>query len=167
MGQYNVIYGENGSGKTTLSRLFAVLETGRHHDHPDLIFTMTTATSQITPTQKFARAVRVFNADYIEANIGQFDGPLRPILIVGEEKIAAFVATMRAHVLEGDTAFRRAWLRAVIDKVEVDDAEIRTHGRRSVLERLLMSDTPAPAGVLSFVREWRAQRDSNQRTDNR
>jgi wobble nucleotide-excising tRNase len=34
--RYNVIYGENGSGKTTLSGLFASLETGAHHEYPNL-----------------------------------------------------------------------------------------------------------------------------------
>lgn len=57
--------------------------------------------------------------------------------------------------------FRRIWLRAIIDKVEVDEAEIRVHGRKSVLERIVMGGEAAPAGVLSFVRDWRARRDSN------
>ena len=77
------------------------------------------------------------------------------------DKIAAFVETMRQNVLSGDTAFRRAYLRAVIDNVEVDDTEIRIHGRRTVLERLVMGGGATPAGVPSFVREWRARRDSN------
>ena len=50
---------------------------------------------------------------------------------ITEEKIAAFVATMRENILSRDTAFRRAYLRAVIDKVEANDAEIRIHGRRT------------------------------------
>lgn len=44
---------------------------------------------------------------------------------------------------------------------EVDDAEIRIHGRRTVLERLVAGSGAAPAGVPSFVREWRARGDSN------
>jgi site-specific DNA recombinase len=43
----------------------------------------------------------------------------------------------------------------MIDQVEVDDAEIRIIGRRTVLERLVMGGGAAPAGVPSFVRKWR------------
>lgn len=57
--------------------------------------------------------------------------------------------------------FRRAYLRSVIDQVEVDDTEIRIHGRRDVLERLVMGGGATPAGVPSFVRKWRALQDSN------
>lgn len=30
--RYNLLYGFNGSGKSTLSRLFACLESGKHHE---------------------------------------------------------------------------------------------------------------------------------------
>ena len=68
---------------------------------------------------------------------------------------------MRANVLEGETPFRRAYIRSVIDQVKVDDSEIRIRGRKTVLERLVMGGGAAPAAVPSFVREWRARRDSN------
>ncbi|MCO5155935.1 MAG: hypothetical protein M9945_04145 [Aquamicrobium sp.] len=86
---------------------------------------------------------------------------LRPDARITEDKIAAAVEVMRANVLEGAIPFRRAYLRAMIDNVEVDDTEIRIHGRRSVLERLVMGEGIAPAGVPSFVRKWRARKDSN------
>ncbi|NKK82177.1 hypothetical protein [Rhizobium leguminosarum] len=59
-------------------------------------------------------------------------------------------------------AFRRAYLRSVVDQVEVDDDEIRIRGRRDVLERLVMSRAAA-AGVPSFVWKWRTGRDENGR----
>jgi len=62
-------------------------------------------------------------------------------------------------VLNGDTPFRRAYIRSVIDQVEVDDDEIRIIGRKTVLERLVMGSGAALAGVPSFVRKWRAGRD--------
>lgn len=40
-----------------------------------------------------------------------------------EEETAAFVEVMRANVLGSDVSFRRAWLRAMIDNVKVDDTE--------------------------------------------
>jgi wobble nucleotide-excising tRNase len=82
--RFNLIYGENGSGKTTLSRLFCAFEAGAHAEYPDLAFTLATEAGQLANGQPYPRKVRVFNSDYIEANIGQLDGPLRHILIVGE-----------------------------------------------------------------------------------
>ncbi len=75
------------------------------------------------------------------------------------EKIAAFVNVMRANVLTGDLSFRRAYIRSVVDQVEVDDEEIRIIGRRTVLERLVAGGGASPAGVPSFVRKWRARRE--------
>jgi hypothetical protein len=56
--------------------------------------------------------------------------------------IVASAEVMRSTVLTGDTPFRRAYLRSVIDQVEVDDPEIRIIGRRSVLERLSWTARP-------------------------
>ena len=80
---------------------------------------------------------------------------------ITEEKIAAFVDVMRSNVLTGDIPFRRAYIRSVIDQVEVDDAEIRIIGRRTVLERLVMGGGAAPAGVPSFVPQWRQDETEN------
>jgi site-specific DNA recombinase len=80
---------------------------------------------------------------------------------ITDEKISKFVETMRSNVLSGDTPFRRAYIRSVIDQVEVDDDEIRIWGRKRVLERLVAASGGSPAGVPSFVRKWRARRDSN------
>jgi site-specific DNA recombinase len=73
------------------------------------------------------------------------------------DRIAASVEVMRHNILTGDTPFRRAYIRSVIDQVEVDDAEIRIIGRRTVLERLVMGGGSTPAGVPSFVPKWRAR----------
>lgn len=86
---------------------------------------------------------------------------LRPEVRITADKVAAFTRVMRENILAGAIPFRRAYIRAVIDEVEVDDAEIRIHGRRTVLERLVMAEGAVPAGVPSFVRKWRARRDSN------
>ena len=87
-GRFNVVYGENGSGKTTFSRLLAALESGTHTDYPDLEYAIDSQSGALTQGKKYLRGVRVFNSDYVEANIGRFDGPLRHILIVGEENKA-------------------------------------------------------------------------------
>ncbi|MBA4174759.1 MAG: recombinase family protein, partial [Hyphomicrobium sp.] len=113
------------------------------------------------PTLKDRVAAIKTERDIAQTAFDRAVAEMRPDARVTEEKIAAFVAVMRQNVLTGDTSFRRSYLRAVIDKVEVDDMEIRIHGRRTVLERLVMGGGAAPAGVPSFVREWRARKDSN------
>lgn len=108
-GRYNIVYGENGSGKTTLSRLFSCLEAGEHPDYPNLEFVIESQSGQLTNGRKYARKVRVFNSDYIEANIGRFDGPLRHILILGEENKAL------AEELKGEIAIRDARVKRIED----------------------------------------------------
>ncbi|MFC3071603.1 recombinase family protein [Shinella pollutisoli] len=113
------------------------------------------------PTLKDRIAAVKTERDIAQAAFDRAVAEMRPEARITEEKIASFVGTMRDNVLSGDTPFRRAWLRAVIDGVEVDDREIRIHGRRTVLERLVMGGGATPAGVPSFVRKWRTRRDSN------
>lgn len=100
-GRFNVIYGENGSGKTTLSRLLACLQAGTHPDHPALEFSVETESGPLTHGQNFLRKVRVFNSDFVDANIGRFDGPLRHILILGEEN-KAIAEDLKAEIATRD-----------------------------------------------------------------
>lgn len=84
----NLIYGWNYSGKTTLSRLFAQLET--KSPNPDLSgceFTLGTADDSITE-KNFSRcslSVRVFNSDFVRANLHFDGGSFNPILLLGKE----------------------------------------------------------------------------------
>tara|TARA_R110002124_G_scaffold9002_1_gene46691 strand:- start:66 stop:320 length:255 start_codon:yes stop_codon:yes gene_type:complete len=65
-----------------------------------------------------------------------------------------FIEVMRTNVLDGPIPIHRANLRAMIDNVEVDDREIRFHGRRTVLEQLVIGSGGAPTGGPNFVRNW-------------
>ncbi|WP_175944124.1 AAA family ATPase [Burkholderia pyrrocinia] len=84
----NLIYGWNYSGKTTLSRLFAQLETKTAN--PDLSgceFTLETADGSITE-KNFSRCsllVRVFNSDFVRANLHFDGGSFNPILLLGKD----------------------------------------------------------------------------------
>lgn len=84
----NLIYGWNYSGKTTLSRLFAQLET--KSANPDLSgceFTLGTSDDSITE-KNFSRcslSVRVFNSDFVRANLHFDGGSFNPILLLGKE----------------------------------------------------------------------------------
>lgn len=83
--RFNVIYGMNGSGKTTLSRLFLSLNSGENEAYPALKYTVSGSDGQFKQGQNFPRKVRVFNSDYVVSNIGEIEGQLNPIFIVGEE----------------------------------------------------------------------------------
>ncbi|MBY5643869.1 hypothetical protein [Rhizobium leguminosarum] len=86
--------------------------------------------------------------DHAKAALERAFAALRPDTRGTAEKIDAFARLMREKVTQGP--IRRAYLRSDIDQVEVD--RIRIHGRRDVLERLVMSRTAA-AGVPSFCIE--------------
>lgn len=84
----NLIYGWNYSGKTTLSRLFAQLETKT--PNPDLggcEFSFETNDQPITEKvyQQCDLTVRVFNSDFVRANLHFDGGGFNPILLLGRE----------------------------------------------------------------------------------
>ena len=60
---------------------------------------------------------------------GHAVGELRPDAQLTPERIAAFTAVMQENIRHGELAFRRAYIRAVADQIEIDDVETRIHGR--------------------------------------
>lgn len=83
--RYNLIYGWNGSGKTTISNLFRALELRKP---PEGEVTLATASANVTGID-FAQAtllVRVFNRDFVSANVFPVGGgEVPPIFVLGEE----------------------------------------------------------------------------------
>lgn len=77
------------------------------------------------------------------------------------QKIAAFTHLMRERLKTGDMRARKDWLGSLIQRVEVDDSEVRIIGSKHVLAAALASGTPPVRGVHGFVRKWRARQDSN------
>jgi hypothetical protein len=53
--------------------------------------------------------------------------------------IESFGRTMRENLTTGSTPFRKAYLRSLIDVIEVDDAQIRIKGSKDVLERAVLA----------------------------
>ncbi len=83
--RFNLIYGLNGSGKTTLSRFFSDLNKGQADGFPDLKYKIRTSDGDFKQGEPYARKIRVFNAEYVDANIGQLEGTLNPIYVIGAE----------------------------------------------------------------------------------
>lgn len=83
--RFNLIYGLNGSGKTTLSRFFSNLNEGQADGFPDLKYKIKTSDGDFKQGESYARKIRVFNAEYVDANIGKLEGTLNPIYVIGAE----------------------------------------------------------------------------------
>src|SRR5258708_4523360 len=75
--------------------------------------------------------------------------------------IESFGRTMRQNLTTGSTPFRKAYLRSLIDVIEVDDVQIRIKGSKDVLETaVLVSGSRAdPRSQMST--KWRTRHDSN------
>ena len=90
------------------------------------------------------------------------EAPAMVVPTITEEMIERFAQDLRVKLLDGPIAMRKAYLQAIVDRIEVDDQEIRVFGRKDRLLNQLVSGRPKPSSkVLSFGRQWRPQGDSN------
>jgi hypothetical protein len=84
-----------------------------------------------------------------------------PAIKLDPEVIERFGRAMRQNITTGGIPFRKAYIQAVVDRVEVDDHAIRIIGDKATLEQVVAGQASTAAGVRSFVRKWRARHDSN------
>jgi len=80
------------------------------------------------------------------------------------EALKTFARKARKRMRTENGGYRRDHLRALAQRVEVDQKELRIMGSKSVLLRALVAAESAKTagfGVPSFVPKWRARRDSN------
>ena len=68
---------------------------------------------------------------------------------------------MRENLTRGSTPFRKAYLRSLINVIEVDDAQIRINGSKDVLERAVLAGGSGTELRSQMSTKWRARRDSN------
>ena len=87
----------------------------------------------------------------------------RPAVEISPTLIERFGQIMRERLTTGEIPFRKAYIGSIIDRIEVDDHQIRILGRKDVLEQAVMVNGGPVPGVRSFVRKWRAGKDSNPR----
>jgi site-specific DNA recombinase len=82
--------------------------------------------------------------------------------VITEDKIDRLAALLRDKLYGGSPELRQAYARLMLREVTVREGEIRISGSKAVLARAAaQSIGQTPPAVLSFVREWRAGRDSN------
>ncbi len=77
-------------------------------------------------------------------------------------RLAAFSDLMRDKLDTGDIHARKAYLRAVISRIEVGDENIRIIGEKSNLEKAVGTTLTGKIPVSGLVRKWCTQLDSNQ-----
>jgi wobble nucleotide-excising tRNase len=102
--RYNLFYGWNGTGKTTLSQLFGSFSSGQSEEHPELEYKIETTAGSYTHKSQYNIPIRVFNRDYITANLDINSGKAKSIyLILGEtNKLLAEIIKQDELILKGD-----------------------------------------------------------------
>jgi hypothetical protein len=96
--------------------------------------------------------------------VGRARASVRAKSEVSPEAAEKFGALMRGRLLECDTPARKAWIGAIIDKIEVDETVVRIHGWKEVLEQAVASGGAMPPGVRPFVPKWRPRQDKSANT---
>ncbi len=86
--------------------------------------------------------------------------------VVTPQALATFARAARKRMRSGGGGYRGDHLRALAQRVEVDDREVRIMDHKSALLRTLVASGSAQTlgiGVPSFVPKWRPRQDSNLR----
>ena len=121
-GKFNLIYGWNGSGKSTISRIFRSLELRKAPalGHITVDLDGRPIDGAMFPTIP-ARdiAVRVFNQDYVRANVFPVNGgDLAPIVVVGEKNVKA-----QKEIVELNDKLDQLRQSEVTMRAQLDDAK--------------------------------------------
>jgi DNA invertase Pin-like site-specific DNA recombinase len=75
--------------------------------------------------------------------------------------IERFGRTMRENFTAGSVPFRKAYLRSLIDVIEVDDHQVRIKGTKEVLEKAVLASQHRESWCSQMSTRWRARRNSN------
>jgi site-specific DNA recombinase len=75
--------------------------------------------------------------------------------------IERFGRTMRENFTAGSMPFRKAYLRSLIDVIEVDDHQVRIKGTKEVLEKAVLASQHRESWCSQTSTRWRARQDSN------
>jgi hypothetical protein len=126
-----------------LRRLYRLVEDGR--DHVDDILRARMADLKLAREKAHAALERARSG-------------ARAVEDVSPIVIERFARTMRENLTTGEVPFRKAYLGSLLDRIEVDDGEVRIVGRKEVLEQAVLAARQGEAGVHSFVPKWRAHR---------
>ena len=77
------------------------------------------------------------------------------------EIVEKFGGIVAAKLRDPDPKLRKAYVRLLVERVEVNTSEIRIMGSTSALEHAVLDHKVAAGRVPSFDREWCPEEDSN------
>ena len=84
-----------------------------------------------------------------------------PQIRIDPALIDRFGRLMRENFASGSIPFRKAYLHALIDRIEVDDTQIRIKGSKDLLEKAVLAGQTGSMPSSQMSTRWRARRDSN------
>lgn len=142
---------ERVSAETRLGRLIDLVAEG-----------LMAATDAIFAGRLAATKHSIFTLSETEKSlVRQLAGPSRQI---DEAAIKRFANLLRAQILGENSAMRKAYVRLLIEKVTVNDNEIRIQGSKAALESAIYrGDKPLRGAVPSFDRKWCPGEDSQSK----
>jgi site-specific DNA recombinase len=80
-------------------------------------------------------------------------------IVIDEARVEAFGRLMRERLTTGEIPFRKAYLGTILDRVEVDEGQVRLFGRKDMLEHAVAAGAQDHLPVRTFVRRWRTGQD--------
>ena len=86
-GRFNLIYGWNGTGKTTISNLFRALEHRTKPLNCEVVFDINGVNVRGQDFEQATIPIRVFNRDFVSANVFTTDGDVSPIFVLGGDSV--------------------------------------------------------------------------------
>ena len=99
--------------------------------------------------------------DRVEAALDRAKTGVRPTAQISPVAVDRFGQLMREKLATGEVPFRKAYLGSIVDRIDVDDREIRIVSRKDVLEQAVVANGGPVSGVRSFARKWRSLGESN------
>jgi DNA invertase Pin-like site-specific DNA recombinase len=85
-----------------------------------------------------------------------------PSHLLNRKKLERFAAAMSCKFHAKDNSLRKAYVRQFVDRIEVDDGEVRIFGSKAALAKAVAHpDSALTTGVPNFERGWWAHKDSN------
>ena len=137
---------ELGTKKDRLARLYRAIEDGVVDLDDDL-----RARVQALKEER----------DLVQASLDRIKTQVAAGSAVTPERLEIFSGLMRSKLDDGDIQARKAYLKAVISRIEVDDDRVRIMGDRTHLAAAIGGHPTQAGNVRGFVRKWRTRQDSN------